>query len=731
MGDDKRASHRLQRFRLKATVSGVAMLGLSLAVAAQPGMAQSAPANSDIMLEEIIVTAQKREQSLQDVPISIAVLGGKQLDQQATGGALEALLQVPGISQSSSDAGNLTQVSIRGVSPGVPYGAGSSTVGYYLDSIPFGLVRAAIVPNTNAYDMARIEVLRGPQGTLYGASALNGVVRLITNDADPLKSEFKARGGMSFTKGGEASYRADAAANIPLIEDKLAIRVVGGYESLGGWVEQPRRNVTDANDATSRSLRVKVAALPTEDLRVDLTAWFSRDAYDSANYADEDGNQSTTVEQPGVTKFQAYNAKIVYELPFMSISSATSYLDFHQDIKSDFSYVAGGAIPLQLSGDLPSTVFTEELLFSSAADGPWRKSVGFFYRDADGKSLQTLPGVLPGALNWRDASQSYAVFGELTRALADNTVELTGGLRYFHDKSSTDVLPGGFIPPKEETAKFKAVTPRFVATYLPSPTFTAFASYSQGFRSGLNQGPLALVSAPGLKPADADRLHNYEVGAKGSLLDGFAVYEASLFKIQWNKVQQIAQVIYNGAYTNATVNGSSASGLGAEASLTLKPSRAFQFGGSFSFNNLKQDADVTQPTPDPRNPSGPPVDVVLYPKGSRTAFSPKWTASAFASYDFAITDSVDGRFNASVNYRSSQELRLAVGTADIPAAVFKSDKPLIVNAGFDIMMQSGHTVSLFVQNLTNWDGITIPAPVNVTEVRYRPRTVGIQYEARF
>ena len=124
--------------------------------------------------QDIVVTAQKREESLQKVPISIAVLGGRALDRQSSGGTLAALTLVPAVAQSTSDAGGMTQISIRGVAPAVPFGGGSSTTGYYIDSIPFALVRTAAVPSTNVYDLSRIEVLRGPQGTLYGASALNG-----------------------------------------------------------------------------------------------------------------------------------------------------------------------------------------------------------------------------------------------------------------------------------------------------------------------------------------------------------------------------------------------------------------------------------------------------------------------------------------------------------------------------------------------------------------------------
>ncbi|MBK8545105.1 MAG: TonB-dependent receptor plug domain-containing protein [Caulobacteraceae bacterium] len=279
--------------------------------------------------EEIVVTAQKREERLQDVPISIEVLDGELLDRQPSGGSLEALASVPSVSQATSDAGGMTQVSIRGVSPTVPFGGGSPTVGYYIDSIPFGLVNSAAVPNTNAYDMSRMEVLRGPQGTLYGASALNGVVRILTNDADLNEFEFKARAGVSTTEGAsDLNYRTDAAVNIPLVNDRLAIRLVGGVENQSGWISQPARGVEDANSSESTNLRFKLAARPTDNLRIDLGVWYSLDEYDAAPYADDAGNQTTPLAQPGETEYTAYNARVT---PRLAV-----HVDFQLDELSGF-----------------------------------------------------------------------------------------------------------------------------------------------------------------------------------------------------------------------------------------------------------------------------------------------------------------------------------------------------------------------------------------------------------
>src|SRR5687767_1647963 len=183
-------SHR-RRATFAQSCTRVVWVTASVATLGGGGIgATLAAENKDVRpLEEIIVTAQKREERLQDVPISISVLSGAELDQLTSDGVLEALERVPGVVATAPMAGSGAQLTVRGVSAGGATFNGSSPIAYYLDSVPFGLVKTAIVPDSNIYDLNRVEVLRGPQGTLYGASAQNGVVRVLTNDANPNEFE--------------------------------------------------------------------------------------------------------------------------------------------------------------------------------------------------------------------------------------------------------------------------------------------------------------------------------------------------------------------------------------------------------------------------------------------------------------------------------------------------------------------------------------------------------------
>jgi len=181
-----------------ALVPGAAFLVSSLPASAAATEATAEPAG----LEEIVVTAQKREQRLQDVPISMSVTTGADLDKSSIQSVSDALGLIPGVAVNVNGQGGESKLTIRGVSAAGALFAGPSPIGYYLDSVPFGLVGSAVVPDSNSYDLDHIEVLRGPQGTLYGASALNGVVRVLTNDAQLNDFDFKARATSSTTSSG-------------------------------------------------------------------------------------------------------------------------------------------------------------------------------------------------------------------------------------------------------------------------------------------------------------------------------------------------------------------------------------------------------------------------------------------------------------------------------------------------------------------------------------------------
>lgn len=657
-------------------------------------------------LEEVIVTAQKRAERLEEVPISISVLSGSDLDRANVSGITEVLNTVPGVASIEHYAGG-SQISVRGVAAGSPVFDGSSPIAYYLDSVPFGFVRTAVAPDANAYDMQRVEVLRGPQGTLYGASALNGVVRVLTADADLEKFEFKARTSASSTEDGSGNYRADGAINVPIVSGKLAARAVVGYEDLSGWIDRP--NEEDANDSELRTARLKVNGQLTDRLSVDLSGWFSRNDYGAPPTSGDGETNASLVDEPIAVDYDVYGLKLAYELPAFTITSSTSSIDYSNIGDLDFTPIG---FPATLTTDLNSEVFAQEVILSSNANGAWRWSVGGFYRDAEDRTEQILFGTL--LVDFVDTSESVALFGEITRVFADGRFELTGGLRYFEDDVGVeDKLPGTIVP--KSTNSFDAVSPRVVLTWHPSDRSTAYLSYAEGFRSGANQTPGALSIVSTFPPAEADTLRNYEVGVKGSILGGRLGYETAVYYIDWEDVQQAITVGTLGFA--ALVNGESASGFGVDMALTAQPADGLQLGVNFSWNDLTMDS-VLQ--------SGG-FDLIL--PGDRLNRSPEYTAGASAAYSFPIGGGgLTGQVSASANYISEQITRSVFGG---PVSG-TGDSVVVGRAAFSIDA-TRWGAGLFVNNVNDERGATVTPPFGAADwsSHVRPRTMGVQLEYRF
>jgi iron complex outermembrane recepter protein len=662
-------------------------------------------------LEEVVVTAQKREERLKDVPISISVLTGADLDKSPVEGVTEALNRVPSVATSPNFQGGGTLVAIRGAAAGGPLFKGASPAAYYLDSVPFGLVKSAIAPDSNAYDLERVEVLRGPQGTLYGANAQNGVVRVLTHDADLDAFEFKARTSASSTDEGGENYRADAALNIPLIEGKLGVRAVVGYQDLSGWIDKPGDE--DANDAELRNLRLKINAQPTEALSIGLAAWISRSDFGAPPMSADGHTNPSAVDESTITDYDAYGLKIGYDFAGFSLTTMTSHLDFENGGPLDISRLAPGRV---LTTILDAKVLSEELILNSNPDSTWRWSLGGFYRDGEDRTLQT--GL--GTGDETNSSESFAAFGEAGRRFLDERWEWTLGLRYFHDRvgfqENINSAPG--VPRLHTTESFDSTTPRAVLTWYPNSNITAYGSYSEGFRSGANQPGAIQRGRPDLPAAEPDKLHNYELGAKAELLDRQLSLDAAVYYMDWNDVQQSINVALGASFIATLINTQSASGIGADLGATIRPLDGLELGMSASWNDLQVDADVIS------------QNVPLYRKGDRLNASPEWTAGASLDYVFALGGTgFRARLGASGNYISEQDLRTTFRGA---TGIGRGDPILLTRASFSIESEDRWTVTVFGENLNDERGAVTAQGNLITDwtVRVRPRTIGVQLEYR-
>ncbi len=726
-------------------IFSTAVTCLSITALAQSVNAQVS-SDSEVTLEEVVVTAQKREERLQDVPISITVLSGDALEKSNDRGVSEALNRVPGVfapvtANGARGGGNATIV-VRGVSS---MSVGSGTTAYYLDSTPYGQARNAFVPDSNPYDLDRVEVLRGPQGTLYGSSALNGVVRILTKSPNFQDFEFKARGSLASTDHGSESYTGDAAFNLPLIQDKLALRVVLGYQELGGWIDKPLLGKEDVNDTEKSSARVKLAAQLTDNFSLGATAWFSRTDSGGKSFSDDGGFNYASqpvpgypgyvgFDEPSSIDFDSYSLDLGYDTSVVAIKSTTSYLDYRSEGAFDNTYtnIIGGYAPLlNVSRGGGSRVFTEELVLNSVSDGPWRWTLGAMYRNAqddEGPGDDTPPNDV-----YSYESKSTAVYGELTRLFADGRYELTGGLRYFTDDVKTWELsrsdaPNG-IPPgglQSLETTFKKTTPRVVATWHPSKDATLYASYSKGFRSGLFQN--FTIADLGFQPVDPDTLTNYEIGAKASALGGRLGFDGAVYYIDWKDPQiESAQFVPLLGPVPAFRNGGTLSGVGVDLAVTYLPIDSLMLGLNAGWNDLTYEDAVFG--------LGGGTD---YPKGGRRANSPEIMAGATIAYTMKLGSSgYSGRLSASANYTDEQ----ITGVNPLTSIQSVADATTLVRTGFTLEAPKHWNATLYVDNVTDENGYqpdpfaqptlgpTSPAPN--AGVVIRPRTVGLQLEYKY
>lgn len=671
-------------------------------------------------MEEVIVTAQKREEQLQDVPISISVVGGPELDTSTAQGVTETLNSIPSVTTNVGVQGGGTQVTIRGVTAASALATGSSPVAYYLDSTPFGFVKYAIAPDANAYDLERIEVLRGPQGTLYGATALNGVVRVLTHPADLDEFGFKARTSGSATKDGGENFRADMALNVPIVPGTFAARAVVGYQDLSGWIDRPNRE--DANDAEIMNARLRLDAQPTEALSIGLSAWLSRSDYGAPSVGFVNRTATTEADEPYSTDYDVLGLRIGYDFSAFSIASSTSYIDYaNHGVLSLAPY----GLPAMLTTNLDSEVFAQEIVLNSSGSDSWRWSLGGMYRRGEDRIFQwrTVGYVAP--TDQIDTSESIAIFGELTKGFFDGRLELTAGVRYFEDDVSLDERSRvSGVPPEQlfhTKDKFDAVSPRVVLSWHPQEQTTLYASYSEGFRSGAGQQPAVLTIAPQFPPVDADTLRNYEIGAKSLLADGRLSLDFAVYYIDWKDVQQSLTVqVAPGVSFQTLVNGESASGMGVDVGITVEPVDDLNLSLSFGWNDLQMDEDVLSDS------------ILLFNAGDRLNLSPEYTISGAFAYTFPLGSSgFEASFSASATYVTKQDNRtIFLGTFYSESG----DEMLIGRAGFTVRAPEHWSATLFVDNINDEDGSPVKQPfpsVATWDTRVRPRTAGLQIEYRF
>ena len=373
-----------------------AMIAAMPAQAQEPGAVEAAG--------EIVVTAQKRVQNVQDVPISIAVVNGEELQQQGSASLVDYAGYVPGMNVSNSGTPGQTTITLRGVAPL----NSSQTVGIYLDDAPVG--SSAIYNRAGSftidlmpYDLERIEVLKGPQGTLYGASSIGGLVKYVT--VQPNTNAFSVKAGVEgfAIKGGDGlGWGAQVMVNVPIVQDKLAVSGSFAWRSTPGWVDSVNNAaLKDQNDYEQRGGRAALLWTPTPKFSVKLAGiWQSLDSDGNALYAADltgqrlgDGRSfNNFVPESYDIDLDYYSATLDYDFGAATLTSATTYSKTQSAQVQDASYAFGVLFPLLTGGAVPPGItpfsldlglkkWTQELRLASPSGGRFEWLIGGFFTD--------------------------------------------------------------------------------------------------------------------------------------------------------------------------------------------------------------------------------------------------------------------------------------------------------------------------------------------------------------
>jgi len=621
--------------------------------------AQDAPAEPEKSdgqkVERVVVTATKRKEDLKDVPQSITVLNQNQLD-SINSDSLETFGQyVPGLEVQAFSPGQ-TRITIRGISPDEQ--TGLSTVSYYLDEIPMSAADQRSQPQIRLYDIDRIEVLRGPQGTLYGEGAMGGTVRIITNKPEATEFYGSAKGTVYAIEDGDIGYKLNAMANLPLIEDTLAVRVVVENRKDAGWIDNylltipdpavggPARYTLDhvdedANHSESTNVRTTVRFTPSSVFTIDATYIYDDLDVNTSNIADVDGYTHRDLAlRPSTNRADLWNLTASYDLDAFTLTSASSYttrettrFSPQEPLLFPPAYPFISTFEVSQAGE--TNVFTQEVRAVSDSDQRFRWTLGGYYRKGDDTSAASAVGYVPSfdittplyGFGGTTDFQAHAIFGEAEYDIVDD-LTLIGGARWFREKEET----GG----AERTAE--KVTPKVTVRYNVSDELMTYATYAEGYRSGgfnFNAGP------PTYEP---DTTQNYELGAKYVSADGRLSISGAIYQIEWANMQFV-QLDAGGFLTFiGNANEASAKGIEAEVAYRAENGLWLQVGGNVTEAQLESDVFG--------NFTG------IIPKGRALPAVPDYKLSAVFGYGFTVLENASLDLSAGVSFVGGQTTKL-------------------------------------------------------------------------
>jgi len=694
-----------------------------------------------VQMSDVIVTATKRSQLLSDVPEAVTSISGTELRRTQARRFEDYLTKIPGLNFVSTGEGT-TQLFIRGITAGAAQL--SSTVAVYVDDTPYGSSTvyaggATGVPDLDPSDIDHIEVLKGPQGTLYGADALGGVLKFVTTQPNTQTLSGHVELGGAKVDAGGIGYDASAAANIPLIAGELAVRMSGFYRQDPGFIDDPARGLNDINRALVYGGRLALGWTPVDGVKVSLTALMQNTKARNPSAEDVtvpslsplsgDREQVRHFDSSKNYAYRLYSAHVDVGLGYASLISATSYSTFGlRRVDEYLAYENYFGVPFRDDQPIDQGKLTQEVRLQSAADANLEWRIGAFFSHEHSQQTQYIES-LPAAQTTTSAVMAdvrapdryaeIAGFGDLTWHSSDR-FDVTLGIRYSHndqhleESGRLEGIPFSAARSNSDNSATWLFNPR----YKLAADWMVYARAASAYRPGGPTTVIPIAQVP--KPTyDPDHLIDYEAGIKGRWLDRHLAFEADLFYIDWRKIQLNENV----SGLSYIANGGRARSKGFEASFSYLPLAGLVFvaGGAHTDAALSQDALG-----------------VGGREGDQLAAVPKWTASLDASYEWRLHSLWSAFAGGSLRYIGNRlsDFAIEADTA-LPANRYALGSYCVGDVRSGVARKDWR-VTFYVKNVSDDRGILLIAPETafananpyVASI-IQPRTFGIDMSIEF
>ena len=625
-------------------------------------------------MQEVIVTAEKREESLNVVPISANVLTSAEMNAAGIKGIGEIAAVSPGVEydyDTQFGGGILTRLGIRGIKSDI----GTSTTGIYIDDVPIQSRQSGfgnVYPVT--FDLTQVEVLRGPQGTLFGAGAEGGAVRFITTEPNVTEFTGQYRAEVSQTEYGGPSFETGAAAGGPIVDGRVGLRISAWYRDDGGYVNRVNPFTSaaldsDANRSSSRAVRAAVIFTPTDSLRITPSVSYqSVGLHDSPifyPYLSNPGagvfNNGKLLRQPSTDGFTLASLKFEEQFHFAKLTVVTSYFDRPAQAMFDATNEAGilffggygnplgPGFPASYADALPdmltlhqSQQSQEVRLTSANPEAPIQWVAGQFYslaRQSHTEDIYELgaPGN-PGYYFSDHTTDTIVAAFAHADARMSRYWTLSAGVRVDRTRSEETTYAGGFaypgLPPVAHGITYETpLTPQYSVSYKPNETNFFYAAIAKGFRIGGVNTQIP-TSCQTVVPSSysSDTVWSHEIGAKNLLFDGRLQVAGSIFEIDWNRVQSNFTLDCG---FNYVANAGAAKSTGFDVVVSVFPIHALSFNVSLGYDNVHFTKTIL-------NPAGEVLadrDAVV---GGVPSVPSPWIGAANLRYEWPITQEITG-----------------------------------------------------------------------------------------